>query len=216
MSVHQAAATTREHALIQELLPFFINGTLSELECARVVRHVTGCSNCRAALDEERRLLQWMRAAPDRAGDAEAAWQRLARAVETESRSRERRLRPAAAWSVGLAAAAAVLLLLTPVVVVDPESRNSAYRTLSSEATDARVRGGSIRAVFVPRATLGDIENLLAGTGCQIVSGPSPRGVYTLAPPDMSAAASTDVLAALRASPLVALAELVDAPSAER
>lgn len=214
MSVHQAAAT-REHAVIQELLPFFINGTLSELERARVVRHVTGCSNCRAALDEERRLLQWMRAAPDRASDAQAAWKRLARAVETESRSRERWLRPAQAWSVGLAAAAAVLLLLTPVVVVDPESRNGAYRTLSSEATDARV-GGTIRAVFVPRATVGDIENLLAGTGCKIVSGPSPRGVYTLAPSETSAAASNDVLAALRASPLVALAELVGAPGAER
>jgi hypothetical protein len=214
MSVHQAAAT-REHAVIQELLPFFINGTLSELERARVVRHMTGCSNCRAALDEERRLLQWMRAAPDRAGDAQAAWKRLAHAVETESRSRERWLRPAQAWSVGLAAAAAVLLLLTPVVVVDPESRNNAYRTLSSEATDARV-GGTIRAVFVPRATVGDIENLLADTGCQIVSGPSPRGVYTLAPSETSVAASNDVLAALRASPLVALAELVGAPGAER
>lgn len=215
MSVHQAAAT-REHAVIQELMPFFINGTLSELERARVVRHVTGCSYCRAALDEERRLLQWMRAAPDRAGDAQAAWKRLARAVETESRSRERWLRPAPAWSVGLAAAAAVLLLLTPVVVVDPESRNSAYRTLSSEATDARVGSGTIRAVFVPRATVGDIENLLAGTGCQIVSGPSPRGVYTLAPSETSAAASNHALAALRASPLVALAELVGAPGADR
>jgi anti-sigma factor RsiW len=217
MSAHQAAAT-REHPVVQELLPFFINGTLSELERARVVRHLTGCANCRAALNEERRLMEWMRAAPDPAGDAQAAWARLARAVGTESRSRARQRwwRPVWAWSLGLAAAAAVLLLFAPIVVVDQDSHTNAYRTLSSEPARMHAGSSTIRAVFVPRATLGDIEKLLAGTGCQIVSGPSPRGVYTLAVPDTSAAEPDEVLAALRASPLVALAEPVGAPGAER
>lgn len=217
MSAHQAVAT-REHPVVRELLPFFVNGTLSELERARVARHVAGCANCRAAVDDERRLMEWMRAAPDLAGDAQAAWTRLARSVETESRARarERWLWPAWVWSLGLAAAAAILLLLTPLVVVDPDSRTSAYRTLGSESPDTRAGSGTIRAVFVAQATLGDIENLLAGTGCQIVSGPSPRGVYTLAPSRAGAAAPNDVLAALRASPLVALAEPVGASGAER
>lgn len=208
MSAHQAVST-REHPGVRELLPFFINGTLSELEHARVVRHAASCASCRAELDEQRRLMDLMRTVPETTGDARAAWARLERAVDAESQSGapNRWVRPAWIWSLGLAAAAAMVLLLTPIVFVDPDSRSNDYRTLTSATGEFPTGSGTIHAVFVPQATVSDIEKLLARARCQIVSGPSPRGVYTLAPSGTSAGAPDGALAALRASPLVTLAE---------
>lgn len=216
MSAHQTVPQ-RQHPGVRELLPFFINGTLSELENARVMRHVASCASCHAELDEQRRLMDLMRASPQPAGDAEAAWARLERALVAASRARaqDRWVRPAWLWSLGLAAAAAMVLLLAPVVFIDPDSSTDDYRTLTSATPDPVTGSGTIRAVFIPQATVGDIEDLLDRTGCQIVSGPSPRGVYTLAS-GTSASAPHDALAALRASPLVALAEPVGEVSAGR
>ncbi len=214
MSARQAVSQ-RQHPDVRELLPFFINGTLSELENARVMRHLASCASCHAELDEQRRLKDLMRAAPEPPGDAQSAWARLERALDAESRARARRrwVRLARMSGLSLAAAAAMVLLLTPVVLVDPDSGATDYRTLTSATPDSITGSGAIRAVFVSQATVGDIEDLLDRTGLQIVSGPSPRGVYTLAP-GTSASAAHDALAALRASPLVALAEPVgEAPA---
>ncbi len=217
MSAHQPVSQ-REHTNVRELLPFFINGTLSELESARVMRHLVSCTSCHAELDAQRRLMDLMRAAPDPAGDAKAAWARLEHTLDAEPRAgaRGHRVRPAWMWSLGLAAAAAMILLLTPIVFFGPSSRTNDYSTLTSATTDASTGSGTIRAVFIPQATVGDIENLLDRARCQIVSGPTPRGVYTLAPSGTSAGASQDALAALRASPLVALAEPTVAARAGR
>ncbi len=217
MSAHQAVSQ-REHRNVRELLPFFINGTLSEIENARLMRHVGSCASCHAELNEQRRLMDLMRAAPKPTGDAQAAWARLERALDAESHTRTqgRWVRPTWMWSLGLAAAAAMVLLLTPMVLIDPDSRTNDYRTLTSATPDSVTGSGTIRAVFVPQATVGDIENLLDRVRCQIVSGPSPRGVYTLAPSGTSASAPQDALAALRASPLVALAESIDGARAGR
>lgn len=197
---------------VRELLPFFINGTLSELENARVMRHLASCASCHDDLGEQHRLQDLMRAAPEPPSDASLAWARLERTLDEESRHRvqsrrvqSRWMRPAWMSGFGLAAAAALVLLLTPAVLNDPDSGAADYRTLTSAAPDPAADSGAIRVVFVLQATVGDIEELLDRTGLQIASGPTPRGVYTLAP-DASGSARHDALATLRASPLVALA----------
>lgn len=208
MSAHPAAAR-QNHAGVRELLPFFVNGTLSELENARVMRHVAGCTSCIAELGEQRRLMGLMRSAPDElAGDPQSAWASLERTLDAEAqaRPRRRRVRPAWKWSLGLAAAAAVASLLAPIVLVSPLSGSNDYRTLTTATPDSFTGDGTIRVVFKSNATVGGIDELLDRTGCQSVSGRSPRGVYTL---DCGAGATVTrhALATLRASPLVALAE---------
>lgn len=204
-----------EHANVRESLPFFINGTLSELEKARVMRHVGSCAPCQAELDAERRLMDWMHDSPRAASDPDAAWARLERALDSESRARARHrwMRLAGLTSVGVAAAAAMVWLLGPTVSVGPDSSTRDYRTLTSSTVVGVAGGGTIRAVFIPQATVGDIKSLLDRTECQIVGGPSSRGVYTLTT-RTGASATHDALAALRASPLVALAEPVGEASA--
>lgn len=213
MSAHPALLQ-REHANVRESLPFFINGTLSELEKARVMRHVANCATCQAELDAGRRLVDLMRDSPQAAGDPDAAWARLERALDS-ARARRRWMRPAGLTSVGLAAAAAMVWLLGPTVSVGPDSSTRDYRTLTSSTVVGVTGSGTIRAVFIPQATVGDIKSLLDRTECQIVGGPSSRGVYTLTT-RAGASAARDALAALRASPLVALAEPVGEASAER
>jgi hypothetical protein len=176
---HQVVSQ-RQHADVRELLPFFINGTLSELENARVVRHLASCASCHAEREEQRRLRDLMRAAPEPPGDAQSAWTRLERALDAEPRARaeHRWVRSAWTWGLSLAAAAAMVWLFTPVVPVDPDSGATDYRALTSATPDSLAVSGTIRAVFASQATLGDIGSV-DRTGLQIVSEPSPRGVYT-------------------------------------
>lgn len=199
----------REHVAIRELLPFFVNQTLSEHESARVSRHVAGCASCSREIDEQRRLGALLRAAPGREGDAQAAWLRMERRLQSESTASPARWsasRPERVWR--LAAAVAVVLLI-PAVAYFASRQSTPYRTATSQPAVPAAAGGAIRAVFAPRTTLRDIEGLLQDAGYQIVSGPSPRGVYTLAPVTQDADGHDAALAALRASPLVALAEPV-------
>lgn len=214
MSADQAVSQ-RQHPDVRGLLPFFVNGTLSELENARVMRHLAGCASCHEALDEQRRLQDLMRAAPEPRSNEAAAWARLSRTLDAESRPGLRWVRPAWMAGLGLAAAATLVLMFTPAVLINPDSGAADYRTLTSATPELAPGSGTIRAIFVPQATVGDIEDLLDRTGLQIAGGPTSRGVYLLAP-GASGNASRDALATLRDSPLVALAAPADRAPAGR
>lgn len=216
MSADQAV-TQRQHPGVRGLLPFFVNRTLSEIENARVMRHVASCASCHEALDGERRLQDLMRAAPEPASDAEAAWARLERTLDVESRAGRRWVRPAWISGLGLAAAAALVVMLTPVVLIEPDRGAADYHTLTSPTPGFVPGSWAIHVIFEPQATVGEIEGLLDRTGMQIAGGPTARGVYLLTPAASGNAASgsaaRDALAILHDSPLVALAAPAAGPA---
>lgn len=206
----------REHLAIRELLPFYLNATLSEHETARVARHIAACAACSRDLEQQRRLAQWLGRIPAEPADVEGAWLRIERRLQSESSkasASRRRVWSVQRWS---AAAAVVLVLILPLAGYFASERGGVYRTVTSPDSTVVAGQGGIRAVFAPRATLRDIEELLAGMQYQIVNGPSARGVYTLAPVAPGADTMHVTLAALRASPLVALAEPVASDANER
>lgn len=217
------AMSEREHRAVRELLPFFVNRTLSELEQARVTRHLVQCASCHAEAEEQRLLASVMRAAPERPANVEAGWSRLEQRLAEEQPLRRSgaHLSRASwnwtrmAWPLGLATAAAAVMLLVPLWTGERSSRDPAYRTLSS-APDSPAAAAAIRVVFSPQATALEIRELLDRMRYQIVSGPSSRGVYTLAPSEAQVSDLNATLAALRGSPLVALAEPVVSASADR
>ena len=45
-----------EHRSAQELLPWFVNGTLAAAEAASVARHLAGCERCRKDAAEQAQL----------------------------------------------------------------------------------------------------------------------------------------------------------------
>lgn len=216
-----SAMAAGEHHAVRELLPFYVNRTLSELEQARVTRHLAQCASCHAEAEEQRQLASVIRAAPEWPANVEASWLRLEQRLDNEQPSRPfatqlnraPRVWTRMAWPMGLAAAAAAVLLLVPLWIQERSSHDPAYRTLSS--TPDSSAAAAFRVVFSPQATAGEIRELLDRMGYQIISGPSPRGVYALAPSVVQADNLDATLAELRGSPLVALAEPIASTGAE-
>lgn len=212
----------REHRAVRELLPFYVNRTLSDFEQTRVTRHLVQCASCHAEVEEQRLLVSVLRAVPERPANAAAGWSRLERRLAEKQPSGwfGARLRRASwnwtrmAWPLRLTTAAVAVMLLVALWTAERSSHDAAYRTLSS-APDAPA-AAAIRVVFSPQATALEIRELLDRMRYQIISGPSSRGVYTLAPSEAQVSDSNATLAALRGSPLVALAEPVDSAGADR
>ncbi len=197
------------HERIEELLAWHVNGTLEAAEARAVEAHLAGCVACRAEaayLRELAALVQAPEALPLSPGRGLAALEgRLEGGVRRLPRTR----RP---W-VGalLVAQAAGILLLLGILVARRESGPPVYRTLTSppQAGLALPRGG-FHVLFRDGTSEEEVRELLTELRLAIVDGPSPVGVYTVAP----RAKVTDgaaLLAALRDHPAVRFAAPVTA-----
>lgn len=217
---------------IQELLPWYTEGTLEPEERTRVEGHLEACPACASEarfsralgtavaadgpaapkphprelarllakidLDEERwprRLLAWR---------GPALWQGTPRAVR---------------WVVAAQGLLAIVLggmLLESTAPRQPPQEagvGAPYRTLSElpMASDAPRR---LRVMFTEEVSEKSLRQLLLPLEAQIVSGPSPLGVYTLTVPGgQSAASEPMVLAHLRSRPEVRFVEPLEPES---
>jgi len=219
----------RIHERIWELLPWHVNGSLSERERERVEEHLAVCSRCR----EEEGICRRTAAAVKSVGEVAPSphpvqlQRMLARIEESE---REERVR-AAWWRRGepfralieatpgplrgaLVAQAAIVIMLVGVLVwqelhVRPAvaAPPAVYHTLSDPAPAPQPSAG-LRVMFAPQTSEREIRNLLLGIRGQITAGPSPLGVYTIEIPADGDRANV-VLARLRSEPQVAFAEPV-------
>jgi anti-sigma factor RsiW len=220
MTDHQ---TENPHPEIEELLPWYANGTLTPAETSAVERHLEQCPACRLELEQCRVLATQLH------DQAEAAWQPTASHFDRLLADLDRLtpLAPAPAsppllqrlrawlqatpspvrWTLALeslAVAALVLVVALPAPPTEP-----GYETLSDEETVPATAGPRLRVVFADSATVGEIQQLLRGIDAQIVAGPTPLGVYTLAVSggERPAAVQDQAAAALRGHPQVRLVE---------
>ncbi len=125
---------------------------------------------------------------------------------------------PRSGWTAGWVAAAALEAVALGALGMaiwsksrppEPAAWAPAYRTLSDLQTVPAA--ATIRVVLDARTTLAQLQALLERSGLQIVSGPSPAGVWSLAPSSASGRSATEAaLRSLRADPLVRFAEPLD------
>lgn len=196
-----------------ELIPWYVNGTVTETQRGSLLRHLEECAQCREEVEAQRTLLQAMRTRPlvenMPHGSLQKLWSRIdahpvpARAAPpTQSRQR----------LVGLLAAAVVLQavligVLSAYLMQGPARGEAAeFRTVSSPLASAGTP--SMRAVFSPTMTLGELQALLERSRLRIVNGPTQDGVYSLAT-ESAGDDPKQALLALRAHPAVKFAELV-------
>ena len=191
------------HSRALELLPWFVNGTLSGAEREGVEAHVRACIACRRELKEQQRLYGAVRARRTADVSAEAGFDRLDRSIDEAAPARRRwTTRYATAVPFAIAAAAgvavlAVLLWFTPL----PELANGEYSTLATQpASEALL----LDVVFAEDTTAVEMQQLLADIGGEIVAGPSKLGRYSVRVAD--GARLTDVLRVLAADPRVRFA----------
>ncbi|MEP6938629.1 MAG: zf-HC2 domain-containing protein [Rudaea sp.] len=176
------------HQRLQDMLPWFVMGTLDDDERVLVEQHVSGCASCRREIVWHEQLRDANLAQPlERdAGRAFAALrERLpGRGVESASwvanlvewwQSQQTWLR----WTLALqplaiAALAGALLMVSTRAMHVPEG---AFHALARSA-DASAR---LVVVFSPQATQAEMRRVLLASGARIVDGPTAADAYVLA-----------------------------------
>jgi anti-sigma factor RsiW len=178
------SSNSSSHRHAWDLIPWIVNGSAHAQERTAVETHLSQCDECRAELQFQRELCAAVRTEP--AGELAAG--------NAEHELSLQRLRARLECDENAPVATGGLL---------------AYRTLS--AAQIAPTGATIRIVFEPRVTLGQLQALLERRGLTVVGGPSPAGVWTLAPSStFGHAAMEAALSSLRADPVVRFSEPLD------
>jgi anti-sigma factor RsiW len=197
------------HEQAQQLLPWYVNGTLEADEAAMVEAHVAECAECRADLAAEQVLAREVAALPL---DVEHAWSMLSDRIDAAGPPRRLaepvpflRRKVAIGWALGgpLAAAAAVAFAVA-VKPSAPSPAGETYRALGSAPTAAP---GNALVMFRAEARDGDLRAALTKAGARIVDGPTASGAYVVR---IAPASRAQALDGLRATPQIVLAEPID------
>jgi hypothetical protein len=187
-----------EHRSAQDLLPWFVNGTLEAAEASSVARHIAGCERCQKDVAEQAHL-RASASAMQAASDVERDWAVLRSRIEADARAPTGRREGSAprSWRrwlpVTVALQGAVILTLVLVLIVGP-AREERYRTLGAQPAAGEANAV---AVFRGDATSEQMRDALRAVGARIVGGPTLTDAYLLRLNDPT----PQVLARLRAQP---------------
>jgi anti-sigma factor RsiW len=192
-----------EHAAVQALLPWYARGQLGGDETASVQRHLLTCPACRneLAAEEPMQTLLSVAGALPAGGDVEAGLARMHAAMQPASPrmpSRVPRWRPWMPWmpwAMGVQGAAVALLL---GLWLQARQTEPAYVGLAAAGTAAVAADALV--MFKPGTSEQAVRELLQKQGAGIVGGPTGTGAWLLR-------VDARGLAALRAAPIVAMAE---------
>ncbi|WP_082579916.1 zf-HC2 domain-containing protein [Pelomonas sp. Root1444] len=185
-----------EHVAIQALLPWYARGQLGVEEMGEVQQHLLHCQACRNELAAElpMQTLLTMGDALPQGGDVEAGLAKMrAKLPRPAAATRAPRWMP---WALGLQGAAVAMLLGLWLQARDDAP---AYQGLSAPVDSAPVAADAL-VMFKPGTSEQALRELLQAEGASVVAGPTETGAWLLR-------VQAQGLAALRASPLVALAE---------
>jgi hypothetical protein len=194
------------HKVVDALLPWYVNGTLSREEHDYVHRHLSECALCRHEVEWLRELHAACVAA-ESTPDGAKALGNLRRQLEAPRVAGEAPSGGGRRWSldgnrVRWAVAASVLVGVLAVALVRQDDAPALYRTLA--APESAARTGSLIVVFDPTTTEADLRRMLRKAGARLVDGPTQSNAYVL---DVPAEQRDDAMRALRSERSVVLVE---------
>lgn len=159
------------------LLPWYVNGTLSEEEHRRVEVYLETSPDARsevAFLRALRRQVKEERAdtTPGELGPGELGLKRIQRRIAQEHRS----ARPSAAWWRPAAIAAALVILVQSAVLIETWQGVGTVMPAGGE----RRAGAVLQVTFAPDATEQEIREILQAIEGSLDGGPGALGVYRI------------------------------------
>jgi hypothetical protein len=163
-----------DHVKVQELLPWFVNGSLNEGEQSLVDSHLPGCEVCRTAVEQLIAVSARFNVADEMRMEEVS---RAADAFVKRLPPRSKRLAGSAWRQPALAVCGAFVIGLVIWFAFPNEDR---FRALSRTSVESAV-GPVIQIVFSPEATEKAIRGILLHDGNRVLSGPSRQGVYRVA-----------------------------------
>ena len=203
------------HVKATELLPWYVNGTLSAQECGDLERHLGECLVCRGALREEQRMQGLVQDQDDIPLTAEHHIGSLLSRIDA-GRSRGRRAASASQFAFGAAIACSIIVgsffFFTLPELVDPNEAEFSTLTDSSSVEMSR-----IDIVFSEGVESADILVIIEEFDGRVVSGPSDLGRYTVAISDGAGLSMQDVIDTLTDDPRVSFVgrNFITSPSME-
>jgi len=205
--------STYEHRQVWDLIPWVLNNTASEAERQEVERHVDSCDDCRDELEFQTLLQARLSRGDALHGNPRPALERLWARIDDKALPDTGWRTSGSSWLVrGLALAVlleAIGLGATGNALWSrPAPLAASYHTLSAPAPE--LPGASIRAVFAPSMSLGDLQALLQPLHLQVVGGPNEVGAYSLA---STGPVNDALLANLRSRAGVRFAEPITDPA---
>jgi len=201
-----------QHQAAEELLPWYVNGTLDDDDRALVQAHLDQCPACREEVGALRAFAAEY-AAADPASDPGPALDRLRERMLQRPADGNTPAQPATRpqpspmpgrWMPWALAAEFAAIAILGVLLAAAYQRPAEYRTLGAPEATPR---GDLVVVFDPRLPESEMRRILRDTGSRIVDGPTSTHAYVLQVP---AAQQATALAALRSERGVSLAERLE------
>ena len=165
------------HRMTEELLPWYLNGTLAVDERQGIEAHLAQCLRCRRELESQRELHAVLAGEePERA--VECALERAhARIDELESGWRpgaigarlRRGWREARPWLRGALVAQLALVVALAVTLIGERGAPELYRTLGAASAPPHAGGARLSIVLDPAASEDELRGVLAEVGARFV-----------------------------------------------
>lgn len=194
-----------DHSEMQELLPWFVNGSLNEAEQSRVDAHLGECPECKLAVEQLVAVSAEFNLSTDIPDDLiDAGRQGVETFLEGLPPQRDSAV---AGWIRSAIAVCSVAVVVIAIAFAIPGG--DTFRTLS-KVLPAAERRPVVQVVFSPEATEKTIRELLLQDGNEVLSGPTRQGVYRVA---LGAGQRSDIFVArLERNPDVIFVEAEKSP----
>jgi anti-sigma factor RsiW len=196
MANEQTSAAQDPHDEIWELIPWYVNGTLSDEEARAVEERCKSSELFRAEVANQKQVASGVQELDPLDAQVERNWAAMRARIAAEQTTQSRAAAPSglSAWfgrlfgsvgglslAAGLAAAAVVLVLNVPQGPQTPQS-DDGFETLTSSpgAIDAPTIQFQIAEGVEPTA----LAAVLAQHGLTLLGEPSETGVYTAKAPE--------------------------------
>jgi anti-sigma factor RsiW len=212
-----------------DLIPWYVNGTLSAAEQSDLEQHLAVCEPCQREALRCQSLVDELPTSQDTWKPTPAHFASILANVDQMEKAalkpdiNHTKAKPGflrrmgtwysqtprpVRWTLAFETFAFALLALFLVLPHSPiQNTNGIYETLSDVESPAATKGASIRLVFSDDMTTQELFELLKQAKAQIRQGPSEVGSYTV---EVESAEKTRSLTLLRANPKVRLAQLVE------
>ena len=196
-----------EHAAVDPLLPWYVNGTLAGEELRRVEQHVSVCPQCRHEVDWLRDVFAACAAIEPIPEAPRSADAHVHPGLEGRMPAATWRTRASQGWQstqpwmrMLIAAQFAGLAILGTLLAVDIRDEPS-YQTLGTRPAST---GDTIAVMFDPAITEAELRRVVTGAGARIVDGPTTTHAFVL---EVPGARSAEAVQKLRAERMVRFAE---------
>ena len=169
----------------EELLPWYVNQTLSGEEIEQVEHHLETCDQCRTEVAALQQIRDEYKQQLETQSPGSLGLARLKAEIKRDRREQQREVspRPSFLWWRPMMAAAVLVIVIQSVLLVKMERPEDAITPLSGRPAAEVV----LQVRFNPQATESEIRKVLTAVDGEIVSGPGALGIYRITLKDVAA-----------------------------